>query len=188
MKTCVKCKIEKSKAEFYSNKAQPCGLDSYCKICKREIQKIIRDKYRLRINKQKRDKVKNDPEYAKRVSEQSKKSYWKNVHTRLVYTCKTRCKQRNIHFDLKVEDITIPEYCPILGAKLDKGRYAPSLDRIKPELGYIKGNVRVISKKANTMKNDANFKELLNFANNIKSYINSFDDIVQTVKNENLQS
>lgn len=37
---------------------------------------------------------------------------------------------------------------------------SPSLDRIKPELGYVKGNIRVISFKANSIKNDASIEEL----------------------------
>jgi hypothetical protein len=37
---------------------------------------------------------------------------------------------------------------------------SPSLDRIDPSQGYIKGNVVVISHKANRLKNDAGLAEL----------------------------
>jgi hypothetical protein len=33
MKTCSKCKIEKSKSEFRKNKSKKDGLDSWCKTC-----------------------------------------------------------------------------------------------------------------------------------------------------------
>jgi hypothetical protein len=49
--------------------------------------------------------------------------------------------------------------------KYNKGRSgffpdSPSLDRIDPSKGYVKGNVRVISARANLLKNDATVGEL----------------------------
>jgi hypothetical protein len=40
----------------------------------------------------------------------------------------------------------------ILGGKLSKN--SPSLDKMVPGLGYVRGNVLVISHRANTMKGD----------------------------------
>lgn len=72
-----------------------------------------------------------------------------------------RARERNIPFNLEVDDISVPETCPILGIRLySGGQNAPSLDRIIPELGYTKGNVRVVSKRANTLKNDATVEEM----------------------------
>ena len=75
----------------------------------------------------------------------------------------------NLPFDICEEDIVIPEICPILKIPIQRGDNkvgpnSPSLDRIRPELGYVKGNIQVISYKANTMKSDATLIELLNFA------------------------
>jgi hypothetical protein len=42
---------------------------------------------------------------------------------------------------------------------------------MNPELGYVPGNVAVISRKANLMKNDASSEELLAFAKNIANYL-----------------
>lgn len=38
--------------------------------------------------------------------------------------------------------------------------YAPSLDRRAPEKGYVKGNVTVMSRRANTLKLNASSEEL----------------------------
>lgn len=72
---------------------------------------------------------------------------------------KKRAKINNIDFNITEEDIIIPTHCPILGIKLafakDKAKEnSPSLDRIIPEKGYVKGNCCIISKKANRMKQD----------------------------------
>ena len=85
--------------------------------------------------------------------------------------CKYRAKQRGISFNLTKDDIVIPKFCPVLGIEIrqilideepKKGYHpnAPSLDRIIPELGYVKGNVRVISARANLLKSDATVSEL----------------------------
>ena len=59
----------------------------------------------------------------------------------------------------------------------------PSLDKINPKKGYIKGNVCIISMKANVMKNNATREELENFAANIINYLKN-EDLVQTIENE----
>jgi hypothetical protein len=86
----------------------------------------------------------------------------------------SRCKQRAIakgmEFNLEVSDISIPKQCPILGIPLAVGTgnggspNSPSLDRINNSLGYIKGNVQVISKRANQIKLDASYEEIAKVA------------------------
>lgn len=78
---------------------------------------------------------------------------------------KNRAKEINVKFDLIPEDISIPDRCPALNVEFKYGTpYAMSLDRINPGLGYVKGNVQVICRKANLMKQDASIEELRNFA------------------------
>lgn len=78
---------------------------------------------------------------------------------------KIRARKFDLPFDLVLSDIVIPEVCPVLGIPLKRrfgGRLpnSPSLDRMKPELGYVKGNVAIISWRANHIKNDARPEEL----------------------------
>lgn len=54
----------------------------------------------------------------------------------------------------------IPTHCPALGIPLVPGigvahDGSPQLDRLVPEMGYVRGNVVVISKLANTIKQNA---------------------------------
>lgn len=89
---------------------------------------------------------------------------------------KRRAKERGLPFEIERSDIVIPSACPILGYTLipksgkSGGTYnSPSLDKVIPELGYVKGNIQVISQRANAMKADASLEELRMFA----SWINT---------------
>jgi len=82
---------------------------------------------------------------------------------------KKRAATAGLPFDLTEEDIIFPEVCPALGIpvaleQIDGPRRrtdnTPSLDRIIPELGYVKGNVAMISWRANRLKSDAKLFEL----------------------------
>lgn len=84
---------------------------------------------------------------------------------------KYRAKKKGVPFNLELEDIVIPARCPVLDIPLmvneggaHSACHSPSLDRIDPEKGYVKGNVIVISTKANRIKNDATPEELLKVA------------------------
>lgn len=67
-----------------------------------------------------------------------------------------RAARRGLPFNLNVSDVVVPPICPALGVPIIIGQtrspYSPSLDRIRPGLGYIRGNTRVISDKANRLK------------------------------------
>lgn len=90
----------------------------------------------------------------------------------MLESAKYRAKKAGLEFDLRLEDVPMPEVCPILGLVLDytvgtKGRQrrnSPSLDRIKPNEGYVLGNVQVISYMANSMKQEATPEQLKLFS------------------------
>lgn len=103
--------------------------------------------------------------------------------TRMFRRAKSRAKERGHEFDLEKSDIVIPEFCPILGIKMEhhKGRSggkhnSPALDRIDNNKGYIKGNVIVISHLANMMKSSANEEQLLSFANWVLNNVSTAKD------------
>lgn len=92
-----------------------------------------------------------------RRTEISKRWCRNNPLKALVKNARSRSKKLCIPFDIDVEDLTLPTHCEILGIPIvpnspDK-QSSPSLDRVVPSLGYIKGNVRVISTRGNILKN-----------------------------------
>lgn len=85
---------------------------------------------------------------------------------RLWNSAKSRAKVRGLSFNLELKDIVIPETCPYLGIPLQCGLSkpsdaSPSIDRINNRVGYVRGNIEIISKRANTLKSDAKAYELL---------------------------
>ena len=110
-----------------------------------------------------------------------RKENWKYKPTLAMFNnSKQRAKLANIEHSITIEDIAIPDYCPVLGIKLETGdrknHYnAPSIDRIDNTKGYIKGNIMVISCKANMLKKDATIDELISigeFYKNLKENYN----------------
>jgi hypothetical protein len=78
-----------------------------------------------------------------------------------------------------LSDLVVPEFCPVLNIRLvfNRGKpggshNSPSLDRIVPELGYAPGNVRVISDRANKLRNDATADELEAVARDARALTN----------------
>lgn len=92
----------------------------------------------------------------------------KNPVKALLGKAKSRAKKNGVVFDLKEEDITIPEFCPVFGIRLEHNRSgklgpcfsSPSIDRVDPTLGYIKGNVQIISHKANAAKSNLTLEQI----------------------------
>lgn len=90
------------------------------------------------------------------------------VYLRLFYRARTRAQERGVPFDLMPDDIDVPTHCPVLGLPLQVNhesrgstRSSPTLDRLVPSKGYVKGNVVVISALANRIKQDAGSEEIL---------------------------
>lgn len=149
---------------------------------------------RERERERRRERYANDPEFRERVREtqrrwkannpgqseadkqwaednrdrrreQARARHHANPARYLWRSAYDRAERKGIPFSITVEDVLVPEVCPVLGVPFEFDTpFAPTLDRIKPELGYVPGNVQVISRRANTMKSDASLVELISFA------------------------
>src|ERR1035437_6511260 len=93
-------------------------------------------------------------EYNKRKRSEETSRRINFVERTLLFRAKSNAKRAGVPFSLTIEDIVILSECPIFhipmivhpGAKSDN---TPSVDRIIPRLGYVKGNVQIISWRAN---------------------------------------
>jgi hypothetical protein len=82
---------------------------------------------------------------------------------------KQRAKEKGLEFNITEDDYSIPKFCPVLNIPIIQGQNrptdnSPALDRIDNSLGYVKGNVRIISNRANELKNDATLDEVIAIA------------------------
>jgi FMN phosphatase YigB (HAD superfamily) len=155
---CKKCSTEKPETEWYYSVR---GRDSMCKSCRKEYRKDIKreyqktyyeknKKYYQNLNKEFFD---NNPEYHKKWNR-------RKPENRLLMSAKKRAKEKGLDFNLEITDITIPSVCPILKVSMVIGtNTAPSIDRIDNTKGYVKGNIKIISKRANTIKSDGTIEE-----------------------------
>ncbi len=122
------------------------------------------ERYR-RINRESARRVyaekKCNPEWQIRYRANSPQKY-------LLQHLRARAKAKGLPFDLQASDIVIPTHCPVLGIKLEWGvgrkasanHASPSVDRLVPHKGYVRGNICVISNRANHLKNNATVEEL----------------------------
>jgi hypothetical protein len=83
----------------------------------------------------------------------------------MVSDARTRATRNGLPFALRESDVHIPKRCPVLGIPLfpnarRAGPNSPSLDRLVPRLGYVAGNVIVVSQRANELRRDATVREL----------------------------
>ena len=115
------------------------------------------------------------PEYREEVNSLHTLSRHRRFVEGMWRAAKNRAKERGLDFNIEVSDIVIPEVCPILEVPFEFGTkgnysYTPSLDRIDNSKGYVKGNIMVMSQKANSMKNSATWDEIHKFVKNITRY------------------
>lgn len=129
---CYTCKDAKDLEEFSKRKSKPLGYSYQCKKCHR----IDRRRFRL-----------------------------KNPLQTLVVRARSRAKAANKEFNISSSDLLLTSNCPVLGIPFVFGEKmsdnSPTLDRINNSIGYVKGNVLVVSNKANRIKNSATPEEIL---------------------------
>lgn len=151
MKQCRSCGVQKPLSEFYRKGT---GRTAHCIECTKV--KVRTEEYRT---------------YQRYYQKKNT-----TVEQSMLNRSKSRAKKKGFEHNITIDDILIPDKCPLLGIPLIKGENSvhansPTLDRIDSTKGYVKGNVWVISYKANTIKSDATPEELLTIATKLADFI-----------------
>ena len=102
---------------------------------------------------------------------------------------KLRDKAKNKGIDFNIDSKYLSKIwpedgkCPALKIKMKKGQSngggsynSPSIDRIIPDLGYIKGNVHWISKRANQIMSDATADQIIQVGEYLKKITEGVDN------------
>ena len=98
----------------------------------------------------------------------------------MLSNARERAKKKGLEFDITLDDIVIPKVCPLLNIPIIQAvgtkcatHNSPSIDRIDNSLGYIKGNVMIVSWRANKLKADASLSELQLLVSNLTFLFNN---------------
>ncbi len=111
-------------------------------------------------NSASRARYASEPEYKNLKRQRARDYITKNYRNWLLRQIKLRAKKAGISFNLTMDDIVIPRRCPVFGMVLKRGighscDASPTVDRVNAKRGYVKGNVAIISRKANSLKGAA---------------------------------
>ena len=126
--------------------------------------------------KYKKKNWEREKEYQRNYNAQNYKGTFEKKIKKLIHLARDRSKKSGLKFDITENDLVKVDRCPLLGVAFDfsaSGMFkynSPTIDRINPNLGYVRGNVWVISHRANRIKNNATLKEFGNIYKNWKKH------------------
>lgn len=174
VKTCRCCQAQVTFENGVKDKTKSGGFVAICKSC--NYQRVLRWKKLNpgKVKESRKREQKNKSASAKaRQKEWTKKWYWNKRNSSLkdklqisLSAAKGRAKKLKVLFDLDVDYLLsiATENCPVDGLPMDWDMRlvadkkatdrSPSLDRITPSLGYVRGNVKFIAHKWNVWKSN----------------------------------
>ena len=171
-KVCKGCGKELPLEAFNKDNAKADGRRARCRECDAAY---FQQKYK-------------DPEWQQKHKQRSKDRRIRlkdeDPHELWAYDSVANARQRAkkagvmCNIDLDYVRSLVVDTCPLLGlpliyAQIKLSDNSPTLDRKRPSLGYTKGNLAVISHRANRLKSDATVEELQTLLNNLINYMQS---------------
>ena len=163
---------------FSKDKKGPDGYRYACKLCDRERQREHYQENREKIIARKRNYREENSEQMRINWSSNAKKYRERRRGEEVYVlrqllkgAKARAKAKGLPFDLTMEwlETMVISHCPITLEPIDwtrdqvvagkPGQNSPSIDKNKPELGYVQANCAIVSFRGNTIKNNGTIDE-----------------------------
>lgn len=169
-KVCTKCKLDKL-LEAFSKGSKLGDRQQWCKQCKSTYYVTLYYPNN-KDNICARNKIYNSSLEIKAYVSNRNRIYYGlpiNLAKRMYRSAKGRAKKLGVVFNLTSEYIYSilpdPLVCPVFGMRLSIGSgnskdNSPTIDRICPELGYIKGNITIMSSLANRIKSNATVEQI----------------------------
>ena len=173
MKKCYVCNKDKSFNNYHKDMSKKDNLSGRCTKCKSIVDKKYREKIKAKSKKTISDRSYHYGRYKSiNYNDRRRELHRKDPRIRLRGGCYARAKKKGLEFNLPTyRDLPkVPKFCPILGIPLVVGASkdsngggtdnSPSLDRIDNNIGYIKWNIQIISRKANQMKSNGTLEDI----------------------------
>lgn len=167
MYRCSYCYTDLPASAFSARADRPRSVVSRCKVCtaatrNKKYSQEYYQKHKQKCDQNTADWRENNP---KKAREGALRAYYRNWYSALYSRVKRRARKRGIQFEVTreyVKQLKV-DTCPVFGVPLvlEPGVQdnSPSLDRVIPALGYVEGNLRIISNRANRMKYDGTAAE-----------------------------
>jgi hypothetical protein len=165
----IEIAAEPKQASWARSTIQPCTLLMRCATCQEHLY-IDNFCFKARTGRKRFDVFGRGRHHECRKC-QNDKFLRMDLRQKLLYAARGRAKKAGFPCTITVDDIVIPEACPVLGIPLfpsvGNGRKhpalipnSPSIDRLDNDKGYTPDNIRVISMRANDIKSNATLQEL----------------------------
>lgn len=189
---CNVCGETKSISEFRSSDTCRDGFRLLCISCQ-QTKKSVRYFTDPAPVKAYLKEYRADAENKKKSNTWHKEHRHTQVSMYILRRTRASAKLQGVPYNLTLEDVTVPDTCPVLGIPLiintgDTSKRppgVPSIDRVVPELGYVKGNVRIISFKANRLKNNSTLDELRALVRYVEDHAGARSDDTDSVYTTN---
>jgi hypothetical protein len=164
-KICAKEGIERPIEEFGRDVHQ---ADGYCSSCK-ECRKVPLEGRQQYYSSHKPKILEYNRQWRLRQQQRDMRLFKLKD---MIRSAKNRAKQEGVPCDIETDDFVETIYtldtCPVFpwiilawGNIGRQKRESPTLDRIVPALGYVKGNVRIISWRANSAKRNWTIRQFI---------------------------
>lgn len=155
---CRTCERMLERTDYWTNTSAKSGLQTECKPCMRKRNQAWHESHRDQIRERQRAST--------------RKHRVLNPRSMFLRSIRWRAKAQGMVCTLTIDDLVIPEFCPVLGMRLTFGMglgegrrdgaadSRASVDRLDSSKGYTPDNIVIVSWRANRIKSDATAAEL----------------------------